>query len=104
MSPNSQSNMGQKMTERQTVAAHDTEGKLRWFPVADADRWTATTMEGSELFHVAGRWVILPGMAKVSGQPDQIITDDEALDWLDCNGFLPPENLNELAARRRLGR
>ena len=37
------------MTERQTVAVHDGHGQLRWFPVADADRWTAITMEGGEL-------------------------------------------------------
>ena len=91
------------MTERQTVAVYDSDGQLRWFPVTDVDRWMATTIEGGELYYVAGRWILLPGMADVSGQPAQIITDDEALDWLVSNGYSPPQDLDKPAARRRLG-
>ena len=92
------------MTERQTVAVRDPEGNLRWFPVADAERWTATTLDAGDMYFAAGRWLLLPAMADLTGEPARIVGDDAALEWLVCNGYSPPDELAERASNRRRGR
>ena len=88
--------------KRQTIATSDAEGQLQWFPVAEAQRWTATTLDGSELFRVAGRWVLLEAMGRLCGEPARIVDDDEALWWLTINGHQPPLELGECAERHKL--
>ena len=46
------------MTDRQTVATRDDDGNLRWFPVAEAQRWTATTLDAGDMYFAAGRWLL----------------------------------------------
>jgi len=92
------------MTDRQTVAVRDPEGNLRWFPVADAEHWHGTTLDAGDLYFVAGRWLVLPTLADLTGEPARIVDDDVALDWLVCNGYSPPGELAERASNRRLGR
>ena len=91
------------MTERQTVATRDDDGNLWWFPVADAERWTATTLDAGDMYFAAGRWLLLPALADLTGEPARLIDDDAALEWLVCNGYSPPDELADCAARRRLG-
>ena len=44
------------MTNQRTVAARDCKGKLFWFPVDEAERWSVTTRVGCDLYRVAGSW------------------------------------------------
>jgi len=89
------------MSEWQTVAARDADGKLWWFPIAEAQRWLATTLVGGELFRVAGRWA-LSETAALLGEPARIIDDEAALAWLTRNGYSPPTSLAECADRNKL--
>jgi len=92
------------MTERQTVATRDDDGNLWWFPVADAERWPGTTLDAGDMYFAAGRWLVLPTLAELTGKPARIVGEDVALDWLVCNGYSPPGELAERASNRRLGR
>jgi len=92
------------MTDRQTVAVRDDSGNLRWFPVDDAQRWPGTTLNGGDLYRVAGQWVLMPPLAELLGEPARLIDEDEALTWLATNGYRPDglDELTDCAARRRL--
>jgi len=57
------------MTDRQTVATRDPEGKLRWFPVEEALRWPGNTMDAGDMYRSAGQWLLLPTLAERTG-PD----------------------------------
>ena len=91
-----------QMNEQQTVAARDSEGNLWWFPRAEAHHWESTTLQGGELYRAAGRWVLLPDLASLTGELARIIEEQEALTWLLSNGYAPPGELADFAQRRRL--
>ena len=90
------------MTDRETVAVKDAEGNLRWFPVADAQRWPGTTMDCGDMYFAAGRWLVLPTLADLTGEPARIVDDDQALEWFVRNGYAIPEALTDFADRVRL--
>jgi hypothetical protein len=90
------------MAERHSVAVKDTDGALKWFPVADAQRWQGTGPESGELFCVAGQWVLWDELSAGFGLPADVVDDAKALEWLTMNGFEPPAEIADLAARRRL--
>jgi hypothetical protein len=90
------------MSERQTVAVVDETNKAAWFDVAEARRWTATTLLGGALYRVAGRWVALDGLAELAGEPARIVDDEAAVTWFAVNGYSPPTELVECAQRRKL--
>lgn len=94
--------MNGNQNERQTVAVVDGDGKLWWFRMEDATHWEGTTMEGGELFRVAGRWVMLAMLAEELGEPARFVDDEAALQWLTANGYAPPAELADCAERRRL--
>lgn len=90
------------MNERETVAVREADGQSWWFPLNEAQHWTATTMEGGELFRAAGRWILLDAIATLLGGPARIVDDEAALAWLTVNGYMPPAELVECAERRKL--
>ena len=79
------------MTDQRTVAARDCKGKLFWFPVDEAERWSTTTLVGCELYRVAGSWVLLDLLGQLTAEPGRLIDDDAALEWLLLNGTCQAE-------------
>ncbi len=91
-----------KMTNRQTVAVSDDEGNFLWFSVGDAQRWSGTTLNGGDLYRVAGQWVLVDELSDLTGEPARIVDEDQALRWLTCNGLASPDELMHCASRLRL--
>jgi len=90
------------MNKRQTFAVSDADGNISWFPIAEAQGWAGTTLQDGDLFRAADRWVLLDADAALLGGPGRILDDDAALSWLVVNGYAPPAELAECAARRKL--
>ena len=88
--------------EQATVAARDTDGKLWWFPVADAQEWLGTTIKKGKLFRVARKWVLLEHIPALLGNPGTVVDDEGALSWLLASGYMPPSDLAACAAPRLL--
>ena len=90
------------MNERQAVAVRDDAGQWWWFLVAEATRWHATTLQGGELFRIAGRWAVLDSTAAMCCDPARVIDDQEALSWFLSSGHAPPAELADYAVRCKL--
>jgi len=90
------------MTDRETVAVHDDDGNLQWFPVAEAERWSGTALDAGDMYFAAGRWLVLPTLAELTGEPARTVDDDGAMEWFVSNGYVIPEALTDCADRVRL--